>query len=182
MPLTFLRISLHAPYHRRYDLTFDSSFLVYRPIDTTNPNAESEEIRYYISYVYYTTGRPKQPRMELRLQLTCLVPVHITTQRLQSLHILLIFQLVAQLIETGTLKNPSTDDRTNPYFPDLPILEHQKSFSRHFQGNSLFHMTIQSFIRCLYATKYRDLGKGEFIVLKVHLLIQECIAHDIWPV
>ena len=156
MPLSFLRLELHAPYHRRYDLTFDSSYVIYR--DVEEQSREPTEIRYYVSYVYYTTSRPEQPRMELRLQLTCLVPVHVTYRHLQSLHILLIFQLVAQLVETGTLKSPSKDDRTNPYYPDLPILKQRKSFQRHFLGSSLFHTTIRSFIQCLQATKYRELG------------------------
>ena len=169
MPLSFLRLDLHAPFHRRYDLVFDSSYIVYRSVESCAHNRESKDIRYYISYVYFTTSRPKQPRMELRLQMTCLVPVQITTAHLQSLHILLVLQLVAQLVETGTLKNPSMDDRTNPYYPDLPILAPHKSFRRHFRGTSLFHMTIQSFIKCLQTTKYRDLG---IMVLLYHLLQQ----------
>ena len=158
MPLSFLRLDLHAPFHRRYDLAFDSSYIVYRSVESCDTVRESKDIRYYVSYVYFTTSRPKQPRMELRLQMTYLVPVHITTAHLQSLHILLVIQLVAQLVETGTLKNPSMEDQTNPYYPDLPILVPRKAFQRRFDGTSLFHMTIRSFIQCLYAKKYRDLG------------------------
>ena len=158
MPLSFLRLDLHAPCHRRYDLTFDSSFIIYRQIEFQPTTCDTKEIRYYVSYIYFTTSRPMQPRMELRMQLTYLAPINITTKHLQSMHILLILQLVAQLVETGTLKSTSKEDRTNPYYPDLPILLTQKTFHRHFRGNSLFHTTIQSFINCLQATKYRDLG------------------------
>ena len=158
MPLSFLRLELHVPYHRRYDLAFDSSFVTYRQVETPGKSRKRAEIRYYISYVYFTTSRPKQPRMELRLQMTYLVPLQITHSHLQILHILLVFQLVAQLVETGTLKNPTPDDRTNPYYPDLPILNSRKTFRRHFHGTTLFHATIQSFVQCLHATKYRELG------------------------
>ena len=180
MPLTFLRVKLHAPYHRRYDLAFDSSFAVYQQIEPQDTDDESSEIYYYISYIYYTTSRPKQPRMELRLQMTYLIPLQISSSRLQTLHILLVFQLVAQLVETGTLKNPSLDDRTNPYFPDLPILKRRHSFQRHFIGTTLFHTTIQSFIKCLYATKYRELGNiMRFSILntKPFILGEHCPRH-----
>ena len=163
MPLSFLRLELHAPHHRRYDLVFDSSFIPYRWVESAVETRERVEIRYYISYVYFTTSRPKQPRMELRLQMTYLVPLQITRSHLHILHILLVFQLIAQLIETGTLKNPSADDRTNPYYPDLPILKNCKAFRRRFHGTTLFHITIQSFVQCLHATKYRELGIYLFI-------------------
>ena len=155
---SFLRLDLHAPFHRRYDLAFDSLFPSSRQLEPRREPDESEEISYYISYVYFTTSRPKQPRMELRLQMTYLVPQHIPTDRMHVMHILLIFQLVAQLIETGTLQSEDPNDRTNPYYPDLPILCDKKSFSRHFVGPTLFHFTLQAFLRCLQSTKYRELG------------------------
>ena len=96
--------------------------------------------------------------MELRLQLTCLVPVRISRSRMHVLHILLIIQMVAQLIETGTLRNPDPYDSTNPYYPDLPILEKHRSFEKHFRGTTLFHFTLRSFIKCLHASKFRELG------------------------
>ena len=167
MPSSFLRLDLHAPYHRRYDLAFDSMFKVYRQLATRETPLESEEIRYYISYIYYTTSRPKHPRMELRLQMTCLVPEQLSSSRLHILHILLMFQLVAQLIETGTLKSSDPDDTTNPYFPDLPILDRRQSFERHFCGSTLFHFTLRSFVRCLQATKYRELGKFSYTFFEI---------------
>ena len=155
---SFLRLDLHAPHHRRYDLAFDSSFPVRRHLESRE-SREAEEIHYYVSYIQYTTSRPKLPRMELRMQVSFLVPVQLSTHRLHILHILLILQLVAQLVETGTLDGTSSGTRTNPYYPDLPIIAQRKSFMRHFAGSSLFHFTLRSFIRCLQATKYRELGE-----------------------
>ena len=158
MPISFLRLQLHPPQHRCYDLAFDSSFILYRQLETRDEVDEPESICYYISYVYFTTSRPQQPRMELRLQLTCLIPTHLSSSRFHSLHILLVLQLSAQLIETGTLKPANYSKINNPYYPDLPILKRRTSFQRHFSGQTLFHTTIQMFLQCLNAKKYRDLG------------------------
>ena len=155
---SYLRLNLHAPLHRRYELAFDSSFRVSRQLEPRQNPDEAEEIYYYVSYIYYNTSRPKHPRMELRLQMTYLVSTQVTTGRLHILHILLIFQIVAQLVETGTMQSNSPIGRTNPYYPALPILRTKKSFNRHFDGPTLFHFTIQSFIRCLQSTRYRELG------------------------
>ena len=158
MPISYLRLKLHAPQHKRYDLAFDSAFIIYRQLETRDEVHRPESVCYYISYIYFTTSRPKQPRMELRLQMTCLVPVQLSESRFHGLHILLVIQLLAQLVETGTLKPPEGSTLHNPYYPDLPILQRRLSFQRHFSGKTLFHTTIQLFLQCLNARKYRDLG------------------------
>ena len=180
MPISFLRLELHAPQHKRYDLAFDSSYIIYRQLETRDEVDAPESICYYISYIHFTTSRPQQPRMELRLQMTCLIPVQLSSSRFHSLHILLVLQLLAQLIETGTMKPPDDLKIHNPYYPDLPILRRRTSFQRHFRGQTLFHTTIQMFLKCLSAQKYRDLGIFIFAYL-VYPFIQEIIARSISP-
>ena len=153
----FLTCTLLSYSHRRYDLVFDSAYLGRTSSNITaetTPESDSmyqaapgTYIYFYQDYQYYSTSRPRMPRLEIEMQITYRVQPSIHRRVLQSLHILTAIRVVCHLTQRGSEKYD--DGVANPFQGHLPIVKHNKRILRRFQGPTIAHFVLRSIYQLL---------------------------------